>query len=57
MEIVERIKDNFNRGFFGKSMVIPELPEEFPAWTLKAGHCICHLFVLNLRGWDGVWTI
>ena len=35
MEIVERIKDNFNRGFFGKSMVIPELPEEFPAWTLK----------------------
>lgn len=35
MQIVERIKDNFNRGFFGKSMTIPELPEEFPAWTLK----------------------
>lgn len=35
MEIVERIKDNFNRGFFGKSMIIPELPQEYPAWTLK----------------------
>lgn len=40
MEIVERIKDNFNRGFFGKSMVIPELPEEFPAWTLKQDNWI-----------------
>lgn len=35
MEMVERIKDNFNRGFFGKSMIIPELPQEYPAWTLK----------------------
>lgn len=35
MEIVERIRDNFNRGYFGKSMIIPELPKEYPAWTLK----------------------
>ena len=35
MDILERIKDNFNRGYFGKSMVIPELPAEFPAWTIK----------------------
>lgn len=35
MDIVERIKENFNRGYFGKSMVIPELAADFPAWTIK----------------------
>ena len=35
MEIIDRLKDNFNRGYFGKSMIIPELPDEYPAWTLK----------------------
>lgn len=35
MKIAERIRDNFNKGFFGKSMAIPELPKEYPAWTLK----------------------
>ncbi len=35
MDITERIKDNFNRGYFGKSMIISELPSEYPAWTIK----------------------
>ena len=35
MEIVERIKENFNRGYFGKSMAIPELGTDYPAWTIK----------------------
>lgn len=42
MNIIERIQDNFAKGFFGKSMQIPELPEEWPAWTLKQ------------NGWIGV---
>lgn len=40
MHIVERIKDNFNKGYFGKSMTIPELPDEFPAWTFKQNNYI-----------------
>lgn len=35
MDIIEQIKNNFNRGFFGKSMPIDLLPEEYPAWTFK----------------------
>ena len=35
MNIAERIRNNFNKGFFGKAMAIPELPAEYPAWTLK----------------------
>ena len=35
MEIVERIKANFNKGYFGKSMAIPELEGDYPAWTIK----------------------
>ncbi len=35
MEIVERLVDNFNRGYFGKSMVISELSPDYPAWTIK----------------------
>lgn len=35
MDITERIKENFNRGFFGKGMQIPELPDRYPAWTFK----------------------
>lgn len=42
MDIVERIKDNFNRGYFCKSMSIPELETTFPAWTIKQ------------EGWIGV---
>ena len=42
MNVIERIQDNFAKGFFGKSMQIPELPQEWPAWTLKQ------------NGWIGV---
>ncbi len=35
MDIVGRIKDNFSKGYFRKAMDIPELPEDYPAWTLK----------------------
>lgn len=35
MEIIESIRDNFNKGYFGKAMRIAGLPEEYPAWTLK----------------------
>ena len=35
MEVLESIKNNFNRGYFGKAMPIDGLPEEYPAWTLK----------------------
>lgn len=42
MNVIERIQDNFVKGFFGKSMQIPELPQEWPAWTLKQ------------NGWIGV---
>lgn len=35
MDIIERIKNNFNKGYFGKAMLIEELPEEYPAWTIK----------------------
>lgn len=35
MDICERIKNNFNKGFFGKGMQILELPENYPAWTIK----------------------
>lgn len=35
MEIIDRIKENFNRGYFDKAMIINELPEEYPAWTIK----------------------
>lgn len=40
MQIAERIRDNFNRGFFGKSMQIAELPDDYPAWTLKDANWI-----------------
>lgn len=35
MDLIERIKDNFNKGYFNKAMAIDELPEEYPAWTIK----------------------
>lgn len=35
MEVLESIKANFNRGYFGKAMPIDGLPKEYPAWTLK----------------------
>lgn len=35
MDYIEAIKDNFNRGYFGKAMPIAGLPEAYPAWTIK----------------------
>ena len=35
MEVIDSIKNNFNKGYFGKAMMIEGLPEEYPAWTLK----------------------
>lgn len=35
MDIGERIRENFNRGFFDRAMSIQGLPEEYPAWTFK----------------------
>lgn len=35
MEIIESIKNNFNKGYFGKAMSIDGLPAEYPAWTVK----------------------
>lgn len=40
MDIIERIKDNFAKGYFNRSMQIPELPEECPAWTFKYANWI-----------------
>ena len=35
MEIIDVIKNNFNKGYFNKAMAIEGLPEEYPAWTIK----------------------
>jgi hypothetical protein len=35
MDLIERIKNNFNKGFFNKAMPISGLPDEYPAWTIK----------------------
>lgn len=35
MDIIESIKDNFNKGYFKKAMRIEGLPANYPAWTLK----------------------
>ena len=35
MEVLEKIKINFNKGYFDKAMRIDGLPEDYPAWTLK----------------------
>lgn len=35
MDLIERIKRNFNKGYFNKAMSVDGLPENFPAWTLK----------------------
>ena len=48
MDIVERIKNNFNKGFFGKGMLIPELPEEFPAWTFKQDDWVAVAVPVNI---------
>lgn len=40
MDIAEQIKDNFNKGFFGKGMQISGLPKDFPAWTFKQNNWI-----------------
>lgn len=40
MNITEEIKKNFNKGYFGKAMIIHELPDEYPAWTIKQNHSI-----------------
>ena len=40
MDICERIRENFNRGFFDRAMSIQELPEEYPAWTFKQNNWV-----------------
>lgn len=35
MDLIERIKRNFNKGYFNKAMSIDGLHESYPAWTLK----------------------
>ena len=35
MLVIDSIKNNFNKGYFGKAMRIEGLPNEYPAWTLK----------------------
>ena len=35
MEVIESIKNNFHKGYFGKAMPIEGLPDEYPAWTIK----------------------
>lgn len=36
MELINTIKNNFNKGYFNKAMLIEGLPEEYPAWTIKS---------------------
>lgn len=40
MDICERIRENFNRGFFDRAMSIQGLPEEYPAWTFKQNNWV-----------------
>lgn len=40
MDIYERIRDNFNRGFFDRAMSIQELPDAYPAWTFKRNNWV-----------------
>lgn len=40
MDICERIRENFNRGFFDRAMSIQELPEAYPAWTFKQNNWV-----------------
>ena len=35
MEVLDSIRNNFNKGYFGKAMRIEGLPDNYPAWTLK----------------------
>lgn len=35
MDLIERIKKNFNKGFFNKAMSIDGISTDYPAWTLK----------------------
>ena len=35
MDLIEQIKDNFNKGYFNRAMKISGLPDEYPAWTIK----------------------
>lgn len=36
MRLLDSIKDNFNKGYNRKAMLIQNLSKEFPAWTIKA---------------------
>ena len=40
MDLIARIKNNFNKGFFDKAMPISELPAEYPAWTIKKSNWV-----------------
>lgn len=35
MDLVEKIRDNFNKGYYRKAMIIDGLDDKFPAWTIK----------------------
>ena len=35
MDYINAIKNNFNRGYFGKAMPVAGLPDDYPAWTIK----------------------
>lgn len=47
MELIERIKNNFNKGFFDKAMLIEDLPVEYPAWTIKNSNWVGVAVPLN----------
>lgn len=38
MDLTNNIKNNFNRGFFNKAMIIEGLPDDYPAWTIKGNY-------------------
>lgn len=40
MSLVDNIKDNFNKGFFNKAMIIADLDQQFTAWTIKQGDSV-----------------
>lgn len=35
MNLADTIKDNFNKGYFNKAMLIEGINSEYPAWTIK----------------------
>lgn len=35
MNLIENIKNNFNKGYFNKAMLIDGIDQQYPAWTIK----------------------